>query len=176
MKTVSIHYSKLILISITLLLSLCSVSCINEDSPIRSYEDIYGIWTQGDGHYIWYQDGNRAPNLYIEDQNGETIGIWEEDGYFYEPGYDLMIYIDKTSNPQVYKIIELNDNLLILCWVDSLLDHYEGGESISQIIGSVINKAQEGYDVNPDNYQYYTNVPEDEFLKIIDNINVIEPW
>ena len=175
MKRLNYKFTSLLLLFLSVAFSGLFISCDSEDEPIRSENDILGVWTQGDDRYISFEEGNRAPNLYVKEQEGMTIGVWEQDGYFYEPGYQLLIYIDKSSNPGVYKVVELTETRLVTCWVENLMDKYNDGESIGQIIGDIINNAQQGYELDPANYAYYEKVPENEFYELLESILVM-PW
>lgn len=163
---------------VVLLITVAVTGCRHEeDEPdYRSHEDLYGVWTDNNGRYILFDDGNRAYNLYVTEQDGETIGTWEQDGYFYEPGYNLVIYIDYRSEPEIFQVVELTQNKLIWCWVDNLMDGYQSGMSIGEIIGKIIKDAHDGYDLDPKLYQYFDRVPDDEFYEMIERLDIMLPW
>lgn len=163
------------LILMTAGFSLLTACHAKEEPPFRSGDDILGIWTDGEGRYIWFHKENRAFNLYVTEQDGTTIGRWQTDIYFYEPGYNLLIY-NETGRPQVYQVLELDKERLWWCWADDLMDHYMDGESLGQIIGQVLQNAQQGYEIDPSQSEYFTSMSEDDFLDYIETIGLMLPW
>lgn len=161
---------------LTVLLGLMP-GCSSDDEPtFRNEGDILGVWTDGEGRYINFDSENRAFNLYVRTQDGMEIGLWEQDGYFYEPGYNLLIYMDQNSHPQIYQVLELTEDELVWCWVEDLRDNYNGTDSIGEIIGQIIQNAHDGYPIDPEKTEFFSRVPEDRFLDIIDSLNLALPW
>ena len=155
-----------------------AASCSKDDDEpsYRHENDIMGVWTNGEDRYMSLDSAFRAYNLYVSTMDGETIGYWEQDGYFYEPGYDIVIYIDKTSRPQVYQIVELTESSLVWCWVEDIMDYYESGLSPGEILGQIINDAHEGFTLDPNNYQYFSRVAEEDFLQLVASLDLDTPW
>lgn len=150
--------------------------CNNDEPEVRSEEDILGVWTDNEGYYMQVQPDNRAYSLYITEQDGETIGRWDEDGFFYEPGYNLVISMDSSSRPQVYQVLELNDSSLVWCWVDDLASKYQEGMSAGEIIGEILQEAQEGYEINPEFIRTFTKISDEEFYSMLESLNIFYPW
>lgn len=147
-----------------------------EEPPVRHEDDIMGVWTDGSGRYINFKTMTKAYNLYVSSQDGETIGYWEHDGYLYEPGYQIVLYMDNSLHPMVYKVVELTEKELVWCWVEDLREDYAGQESVGEIMGQLIKDAQEGWDLNPDDYEYFSSVSEDDFLNLINSLSLELPW
>lgn len=161
-----------------LLLSFILIAggCSHEDPVVRNENDILGAWDKGDGTYLRFEKDNIVMLLNVTEQDNLTIGDWSRDVYFYEPGYELLIYMDAELQPNVYQVIKLTDRELVICWVDNLRDEYGSDQSIGEIIGNIIKDAHEGYDLNPAYFTYYTKISDDEYYDIIQNIDVMEPW
>ena len=168
-----IHYLALLLAFFSMLvLGSCDS---NDEPPMRTEEDILGIW-RNDNRYMDVQSDYRAYNLLVEQQNGTSIGRWSLDGFFYEPGYKLVVYMGEDLDPTVYAIVELTETTLIWCPVDSLKEEYDAGESIGQIIGEVIKRAQNGYKVNPELYEYFEKISAEEYFRMLEELNIFYPW
>lgn len=154
-----------------LCLSFSLFSC-NKDEEVRQPADIMGTWAENSSHFLQFRDDNIVRPFTILEQDGETFGKWEKrDVYYYEPGYNLVLYLNSEFDASVYQIVELTDTSMVWCWVDSIEEPHR--DTIGQIIGNIINKAQEGYELNPELYQYFTRVSEEEFLEILDKLEMV---
>ena len=141
---------------------------------MRTPDKIEGIWSPYETHYYEFGNNNNVRFLTIEYQDGESIGIWTEDAYFYEAGYNLVIYMNSDHQAMVYQIVELNQNRLVWCWVKQL--QVESREDISKAIGEVIKEAQEGFKLNPERYETFNKISEDEFLSLLEKLDLMYPW
>ena len=150
---------------------LCSCS---SDDEVRQPSDILGVWSPSDNLYLEFCDQNIIHKLDIEYQNNESIGEWTKDVYYYEPGYNLVIYLTGEPYANVYEIVELNEKKMTWCKVDEVM--VENSENIAHIIGEIINKAQEGYRLNPELYQSFRYIPQDQFFDILENLDIYYPW
>lgn len=158
-----------------LALSWIISSCSNYDEePLRTPKDIEGIWSPDDTQYFEFGSNNNVRYLSIVYQDGETIGDWVENAYFYEPGYNFVIYMNADHNAMVYQIIELTDKNLTWCWVKEL--EIENRDDISKAIGEVIKEAQEGFNLNPELYESFEKISEDEFLSVLEKLDLMYPW
>lgn len=162
---------KYIVSVVSLLVSLSFQACDKEDH-VRQPADILGIWQETGTHFIEMKEDNVARELDIVYQDGESIGEWSAvNVYYYEPGYNLVIYLTDEHEANVYQITELTSQRMVWCWVDEI--KAEDTESIGSIIGDIINKAQDGYKLNPELYQSFTRISEDQFLSILDGLDII---
>lgn len=160
-------------------LSFSLISCSHEDEVMRTYKDIEGIWQLSDTYYLSLNDDNSARILLISEQDGETIGSLSDNVYFYEPGYNLVVYLDFPNDVEVYQVLKLTPNMMQWCWVKSLKDKYEEGDEIGEIgeiLGEIINEAQAGFHLDPELYQTFHRISEERYLEILDNINILGPW
>ena len=159
-----------------ILAMLFFVSCSSSDQMMRTPEDIMGVWSKESDRYIEFSTNNEAHKLLIYDQNSEKIGDWYIDAYFYEPGYNLVIYINENNVATVYQVIALTDSKLTWCPVDELPPDSINKDNIGNVIGGIINKAQEGYHLNPELYESYSKIPYYDFLELLESLDIMYPW
>lgn len=151
-------------------------ACSHDQEPMRQPSDIVGVWTPGDSLYLDMLSDNSVRALYVEEQDGLSIGTWHQEVYFYEPGYNLLIYIDYKQKCDVYQIIELTDKEMTMCWVENIKAETVEKEGIGKIVGHILNEAQEGFKLDPAYYQTLHRISEDQFLEIVENISILDPW
>lgn len=153
-------------------------SCTNDDEVMRTPENIMGIWSPDaqDNVYLEFSDNNEVHYLEIEYQDNEAIGRWDLDVYFYEPGYNLVIYINHENRALVYKVVSLKEKEFTWCLVDEIDPETVHRDNIGQIIGQILNKAQEGFDLNPELYETFRKIPEDEYLEMLEKLDIFYPW
>lgn len=151
-----------------------ATSCSHSDDDVRIPDDILGVWTPSDNLYLEFAEQNIIRKLTIEFQDDESIGIWAKDVYYYEPGYNLVIYLSGETKADVYQILNMSENSMTWCWVDEV--EARGQEEIGKVIGDIIKKAQEGYKLNPALYQSFRRIPKDQYLDILEKLDIIYPW
>lgn len=149
----------------------------DQDEPLRTPEDIMGVWVTDETHFVDFSTNNTARVFDVEYQDGQSIGKWGyDDVFYYEPGYNLVIYITSEASADVYQITHLTPEEFTWCWVYKL-DITGGTSEISHIIGEILNKAQEGFDIDPELLQSFRKVPEDDFLSMLEHLDIIYyPW
>ncbi|MCH5226973.1 MAG: hypothetical protein J1F16_04050 [Muribaculaceae bacterium] len=154
--------------------AICSLSSCNEKEEVmRVPDDILGIWTPDNVTYLEYSDNNEVYRLQVDYDDGETIGLWWKETYYYEPGYNLVLYVDVDDRVNVYQVVEMTQNTMTWCWVEEV--NYKDAEDMGHVIGSIINKAQEGYVLNPEYYQSFTRLSRNEFFRILENLGIDYP-
>ena len=156
------------------LFSVSLLSSCSKEEEVRRPEDILGVWSPDDTTYLEFSTGNVVHRLQIEYQDGESIGWWTEDVFYYEPGYNLVIYISSDYTAQVYEVVKLSSRQLTWCWVDEI--KATSTSSIGQIIGDIIKKAQEGYKLDPELFQDFTKISEDDFFSLLESLDIQYPW
>lgn len=160
-----------------LALGWAASSCSNDNDEVRMPDTIIGIWMENENEYLEFNSDQTIHKLTIMEQDGEKIGQWDEEVYYYEPGYNLVVYLDSNQQLTVYEIVRLTSDSLTWCWVKDIdIMSATGVEDIGKIIGDVIKEAQEGFTLNPEFYQSFTRISEDEFLSILESIDLMYPW
>lgn len=160
-------------ISVLFLISLVS-ACSDNNSPMRIPSDIYGVWSPDNETYFEYCEENIVHKLQIEFQDNESIGEWTKDVYYYEPGYNLVIYLAGENKADVYQIVEMTEQKMTWCWVDEVVA--VNTESVGHIIGDIIKQAQEGYKLNPALYKTFVKIPQEKFFSILESLDIEYPW
>lgn len=158
-------------LALTSLLTAFS-SCSKDDDSVRVPEDIIGIWKLSDTDYYRFNQDYTVRRLQIEYQDGESIGIWTTDSYLYEPGYQIVIYLS-GNKADVYQIVDLTSNGFTWCWVEEVNAENAGNsESIGKIIGEIIKQAQEGFNLDPELFESFRKISEEEYLDIIAGLDL----
>lgn len=167
MSTRRIHNCPAAALLLLLFLPLIA-SCSDSEPPVRSEKDIMGVWSEKEGEYMYLDTDFSAYTFSFWEEGGEPLFSYAQDGYFYEPGYNFVFYMNEESQPDIYQVIKLTDTELVWCWVDNLFDDKYKGLSKSEIIGKVIQQAQNGeFHPDPARYKYFTRQP---FSVIEDNL------
>ena len=166
----------LLIIALLPLLSFFQSCSDSDDEPMRFETDILGVWTDSADHYIMVRPDYRAYELTVGEKEGYPIGFWNLDGFFYEPGYELVVIIRNDSQADVYKVVSLTNDQLVICWVESVIDKHNAGMSAGEIIADILKNAQEGYKLNPTLFEYYKRISTDRFFEILDELQLIFPW
>lgn len=131
----------------------------DEDEPVRSEADIVGVWSDDAGHYMYLDSTIHSFNFDFNTSTEDEPFGFDIDGYYYEPGYNFLLYINAESQPDIYQVMSLTDTEMTWCWVDNLMEPQYDGLSKSEILGKVITQAQEGFEINPALYHTYERVP-----------------
>lgn len=152
------------------------LSSCSDNEDVRMPDDILGVWQQDADSFLQFNDDQIARRFHIDYQNGISIGKWNwDDVFYYDPGYNLIIYLSSDHEADVYQVVELTKSRLVFCWVDDI--EVQSTSDIGNALGEVIKNAQEGYELNPELYQSFTRVSEDQFLSILDSLDLIlDPW
>ena len=172
MKTtkLKIHRFAALIFAIAAIFSSCS-----KDEEVRTPENIVGIWQTAPHSYLKLNDDYVARTLEVVDQDDKSVGQWSQtEVYFYEPGYNIVIYLTSYHEAKVFQVVELTGSKLVWCWVENIeIDDIHGVDDLGEVMGEIIKKAQEGYTLNPDLYQSFKRVSEEQFLDIIEGLDSI---
>lgn len=155
------------LLILTLILPACS-----DNDEVRMPDDIVGIWSPSDTRYLDFQENYSLFNLEIFSREGERYGQMTQDGYLYEPGYQIVIYLNGTG-ADVYQVVKLTSSELTWCWVDEISTENADRENIGKILGDIIKKAQEGFKLDPELYQSFRKISQEEYLEVIESLDYI---
>ena len=159
-----------------IIFSFMATGCNKDDDDLRKPADILGVWSPDSSRYLKFNDDNTVHILTISDVENETIGSWTENVYLYEPGYNLVIYLDFPNEVTVYQVVTLTESKMVWCPVKTLREEYENGESIGNIIGQIINEAQAGFKLDPELFISYYKVTEEKFLNVLEELDITYPW
>lgn len=166
---------KTLWILMTAVFAVCLASSCSKDEAVRTPADILGVWQTDTDSYLQFRDDNTARVFSIEYQDSQSIGKWSlPDVYFYEPGYELVIYLNAEHEANVFQIVELSDSKLTWCWVDEIdVKSVNGMEDIGSVVGDIIKKAQEGFTLNPELYESFIKIPELQFEEILESLDIV---
>ncbi len=146
-----------------------SVACSEDnDNEVRTESDLVGVWTDTTNHYLYIESDTKIYSLYIEEYEGETVGILEPDGYIYEPGYNFIIYMNREGEPNVYELISLSKTKMEWCWVDNLLSDKYSDMSKTEILGALLTEADKGFTLDFSKTVTYTRVADSTFKELLD--------
>ncbi|MCH5225564.1 MAG: hypothetical protein J1D77_06165 [Muribaculaceae bacterium] len=163
-----------------ILLTLCVATiCMlagacSKEEDMRMPDDILGVWTPSADTYLEFSTNNSVYRLQIEEEGGESFGQFYRDVYYYEPGYNLVVYLSSSHTAAVYKIVELSESYFTWCWVEDI--EATSADSIGQVIGQIINQAQEGFKLDPALYQTFRKISQEQYFSILENLNIDYPW
>lgn len=156
----------ILLLCIASLLPLAA-SCSDDDPEIRTESDLVGVWSDKPDHFLYIKTDTRIYSIYIEEYDGEEVGVAEPDGYAYEPGYNFIVYMNREGKPDIYKLLSLTKEKMEWGWVDNLLDEKYEGMSKTEILGQLLTEADKGFTVDESRIVTYTRVPDSEFQEIL---------
>lgn len=172
---VDLKYSFL-LPAVVLISTVMMTSCLSHDEEVRMPDNILGVWSPSENIYLEFEKDYTLHKLEIVYQDDISIGLWSEDAYLYEPGYNLVIYLNGIS-AQVYEVVSLTSSKLTWCPVKTInIEDAENADSVGKILGEVIKEAQEGFHLDPELYVTYNKVSEDRFFSIIESLGLDYPW
>lgn len=172
-----LHFSfKIVLNWIAALIVLTSVSSCSHDEDVRMPNDLVGVWSPYMTRYMEFKENYYVYNLEILHQDGMSIGRDVIDAYIYEPGYHLVIYL-RANKVDVYQIVNLTSVEMTWCWVKQIvMEENSNKNEIGHLIGDIIKEAQEGFNLNPEHYETFRKIPQDEFFSILEDLNIFYPW
>lgn len=152
-----------------LLIVICSIvfaSCSNDEDPVpRSENDICGAWVDNDGNCMYF----KLPNLcYKVVPETDDMAEVYYDAYYYEPGYNFLLYVDSETQPDIYMVTELNDKGMTWVWADNLRDDKYDGMSKSEILGAIIKQAQEGFTLDYSRTITFARISMYEFERFLE--------
>ena len=149
-------------------------SCTKEEE-VRQPADILGVWALSEYSYFEFCKEYELRHLEVEyTGDGIALGIWSKDVYYYEPGYNLVIYLSGEKAADVYQIVTMTDEKLTWCPVDHV--EITDADSAGKMIGEIIEKAQEGYKLDPALYQSFRKLSQEEFFRILEDLGIYYPW
>lgn len=160
---------------LTLLLAcvFCFASCSNEDeSEIRTEEDILGLWQDKEGHILDLADPDHIYEYTLREFDGEKYWYKKRVMYLYEPVSLLLMKEDTEGNIQVYQLISYSDTELVWCWVGAPeVDNLEGDNKY-ELFKVFFDK---GYEVDPSRYETFHKITRAQLDKQLEGAELLEP-
>ncbi len=141
-------------------------SCSSDEPAPRSEKDICGAWRSDDGNYFYFELPNICYKLTVIDPENEVAKL-DYDAYYYEPGYNFLLYVDIETQPDIYQVTSLDSDEMTWVWADNLMDDKYDGMSKSEILGAVIKQAQEGFDLDYSRTYVFTRIDIDELKSVL---------
>lgn len=159
-------------------LPLALTACSEDDVPAdRSEEDILGLWQDKPGHILDMYDTDHLYDYTLVEVEGTKYWIKRKQTYFYEPRSELMMkdgVLDEETDEipvHIYKIISINEEDMVMCWVDTPdLSNLEG-ENKLEVFKIFFNK---DYKVDPALYETYRRLTPAGLNAALGDIEVIE--
>lgn len=159
---------KKIYLMMVAVLAIAFTGCSNDDDPTpRSEEDIYGAWLDSDGDYFYFEYPNLCYKL-VPSQSTDEVAELFYDSYFYEPGYNFLLYINTDAQPDIYEVTTLTDKEMTWVWADNLRDDKYDGMSGSEILGQMIKEAQDGFKLDYSRTMQFEKISTDDFKKALE--------
>lgn len=156
---------------LVLLLSVTMVSCSDDDAPTRSEYDIIGIWQDREGHVFEFADPDNMYEYDFMSQDGWEAWVKRKEMYFFEPYSYIMMREDSTGAMQVYQVVSVKDDELVICWVDTPdFSGLEGDDKFE--IFSVFFK--QDYVVDPDKYETFRRLSKEDLEKALEGYELID--
>lgn len=145
--------------------SLAMESCSKDEPKVRSESDIYGAWIDTDGNYFYFRYPNICYRLVPE---SDDWALLDYDAYYYEPGYNFLLYVNQETQPDIYSVTALTESEMTWVWADNLRDDKYDGMSKSEILGQIIKEAQEGFKLDYSRTYVFTKIENDEFKRLLE--------
>lgn len=137
-------------------------------------QDLVGVWSLSQNEYFQFNDDYTVNALFINPEDPSEAQLIN-DVYFYEPGYNIVAYLDNDRLLNVYQITNLNYDSFTWCLVEIIEMEEINRDSIGEIIGQIINQAQEGFELDPELYQSFRRFPETTFREMLESFGLIRP-
>lgn len=150
-------------------------SCSDNEPPEASENDILGIWQDKPGHILDMVDADHLYDYTLTEYEGTQYWIRKKQMYFFEPRSGLMLKEGIAADDgevamHVYKIIDVNDDELVICWVSTPdLSNLEG-ENKLEIFKIFFDK---DYEVDPELYETFRRLSPEELKKVLGDIEIL---
>lgn len=153
------------------LLSLPMASCSDDEPQERSEYDIIGVWQDREGHIFEFADPDNLYEYDFMSQDGWEAWVKRKEMYFFEPYSYIMMREDAEGAMQVYQVVSVDDDELVICWVDTPdFSGLEGDDKFE--IFSVFFKRD--YVVDPAKYETFRRLTDEEFEKQLEGYELID--
>lgn len=158
-------------LTVALLAILTFAGCSDDMPPATSEEDVLGIWTDKEGHYLDMGDTEHMDEYVKTQFDGTDFWLQRHTVYFFEPNSYLMMKEDMEGNLHVYKVISVDEKEMVICWVATpdLIDMES--DSKLEIFRVFFNR---DYKVDPSKYETYRRLTRQQFEAALGDTEIIE--
>lgn len=149
-------------------MAIVFLGCSSDDDPApRAESDVYGAWIDNDGDYFYFKYPNVCYKL-VTAKSADGMAELFYDAYYYEPGYNFLLYVDINTQPDIYEVTTLSDKEMTWVWADNLREDKYDGMSGSEILGQVIKEAQNGFKLDYSRTMKFEKISTDDFKKTLE--------
>lgn len=147
-------------------------SCSDDFPEERSAEDVIGIYSDREGHYLEFADPDHMYEYLYQKTDRYEYWLKRSEAYFYEPHSQLMAKENFDGMLQLFRVMDVNSSGIELCWVeDPELNGLEGDAKYELIKKFVKNE----YDYDASNTEIFRRVSAEDLKKAIGDVEVIVP-
>lgn len=86
--------------------------------------------------------------------------------------HTISLYIWTETVSQTYTTISLDEDEMVWCWVDNLMDEKYEDMSKTEILGQLIMEADKGFTLDMSKTVTYKRVPDEEFQAMLDKFGL----
>lgn len=145
-------------------------SCSDDTPPDVSEYDVVGIWSDKEGHFL---DMRSTEHLYeytlIRFQDAD-YWVKRKLMYFFEPTSYLMLKEDEEGTMHIYKVVGVNEEELVMCWVSTPPIADLEGENKLEIFKVFFNH---DYEVDPKLFETFKKVTPGELEEALGDIEIL---
>lgn len=168
-------------LTVIMIFSVLSFTSCAEDDVVDNGPteyDILGVWQDSDSHILDIANPDRMYEYRFysvepEYPGEEKMEFWTKHRqmYFFEPLSSLIMYADEEGAMQLYKMISVDDDTLVLCWVAPVV--VSGGEGDEKFqVFSVFFK--DDYVVDRANDIVFKRLTEQQLDKALEGYELID--
>jgi len=156
---------------LVLLFPVLTVSCSDDAPPERSEYDIIGIWQDREGHIFEFADPDNMYEYDLMRQDEWEAWVKRKEMYFFEPYSYIMMREDSEGAMQVYQVVSVSDDELVICWVATPdFSGLEGDDKFQ--LFSVFFK--QDYIVDPARYETFHRLTNAELAEALEGYDLID--
>lgn len=162
----------ILLLSLFVSVACTCVSCGDDLPAERSDEEVVGIWSDGDGHFLEFADPDHCYDYSYLKTSSVEYWVKRAEVYFYEPYSSLIAKEDTDGVMHIYKVVSVDASSMVLCWVATPDISDIEGEGKYEFLRIFLKNE---YTEDPANNITYRRVSQADLEKALGDIEVIEP-
>lgn len=160
----------LTIIAAALVCAVGFASCSDDEGVQRSEYDIVGLWSDREGHFLEFESPERMYEYAFFSEPDMDYWFRHRQMYFYEPYGNLMAKQDMAGVMQMYKIIGLDGDTLVICWV-ATPDLGSPDDNKYDFLKMFFDKT---YVADPARYETYRRVTDRDLAVALDGYELYE--